>query len=85
MAFACYETPLGGLIVAPELLAITCRLVADHFTECPACSLAGGEQADSEDLCVTGQQLLRNREDAEKSLILEGVNGYNAQVSMLGD
>ncbi|MBW8005298.1 MAG: hypothetical protein FVQ06_05865 [candidate division NC10 bacterium] len=64
--------------MAPELLAITCRLVADHFTECPACSLAGGEQADPEDLCVTGQQLLRNREDAEKSLVFEGMQAYRA-------
>jgi hypothetical protein len=78
MAFACYETPLGGLIVAPELLAITCRLVADHFTECPACCLAGGEQADPEDLCVTGQQLLRNREDAEKSLVFKELQAYRA-------
>jgi hypothetical protein len=62
--------------VAPESFAIFCRRTAEHFAECPACGLAGGEQADPDDLCVTGQQLLRSREKAEKSLILEGVNGY---------
>ncbi|MFQ5962059.1 MAG: hypothetical protein ACE5MG_11750 [Candidatus Methylomirabilales bacterium] len=70
--------------MAPESFAITCRHIAEHFAECHACGLAGGEQADPDDLCATGRALFCSREDAEKSLILEGVNGYNAQASTLG-
>ena len=54
------------------------RRATDHWAECPICASAGGEQADPEDLCVTGQQLLRNREDAEKSLVFEGMQAYRA-------
>ncbi len=64
--------------MAPESLAIACRRIAEHLADCPACSLAGGEQADPEDLCVTGHYLLRIWEDTERSLVLEGVNGYHA-------
>lgn len=60
-----------------EVLETTSRRVADHFSDCHACSLAGGEQADPQDLCVTGQQLLHGWEQAERSWVLEGVNAYN--------
>jgi hypothetical protein len=62
--------------VAPESFAITCRRIAEHFGECDACGLAGGEQADQGDLCATGRELFRSQEDAEKSLIFQGVNAY---------
>jgi hypothetical protein len=71
--------------VAPDSLAITCRRIAEHFAECHACGLAGGEQADPDDLCATGRELLRSREGAEKSLILERVNGYESRQAIPGD
>lgn len=65
--------------MGPESLVLTCRRVAEHLAECPACNPAGGEQADPEDLCDTGQRLLRSREDIEKSRIFEGVDAYTLQ------
>ncbi|MEE8228840.1 MAG: hypothetical protein V3R69_03110 [candidate division NC10 bacterium] len=61
-----------------DVLEVTSRRVADHFSDCSACSLAGCEQADPQDLCVTGQQLLHNWEEAEKSWVLAGMDTYSA-------
>lgn len=61
-----------------EFLEVISRRVTDHFTDCPACSLVGGDQADPQDLCLTGQELLRTRDEAENSCVLASLEGRAA-------
>ncbi|MFQ5847366.1 MAG: hypothetical protein ACE5IQ_06770 [Candidatus Methylomirabilales bacterium] len=61
-----------------DVLEVTSRRVADHFSDCSACHGAGGEQADPQDLCAAGQQLLQSREAAETGWILAGIDAYDA-------
>ncbi|HET7853568.1 MAG TPA: hypothetical protein VFM04_03830 [Candidatus Methylomirabilis sp.] len=61
-----------------EFLEVISRRVTDHLVDCPFCGLAGGEQADPSDLCLTGQELLRTRDDAEKGCVLASMQGSTA-------
>lgn len=61
-----------------EFLEVISRRVTDHLADCPFCGLAGGEQADPSDLCLTGQELLRTRDHAEKSCVQASLQGSTA-------
>jgi hypothetical protein len=61
-----------------EFLEVISRRVTDHLADCPVCGLAGGDQADPSDLCLTGGELLRTRDDAEKSCVLASLHDSTA-------
>lgn len=71
-----YREVPGGVTVIFESLQENYRRATDHWAECPLCASAGGDQVDSDDLCITGQELLLMCEQAELNWLVESTDAY---------